>query len=153
MTVVEFFDFRCPYCKASAPVVEKLLQAEPKVRLVLKDIPILGPDSLAVAKVGEVANRHGRFKEYWDRIYALKDKATGESAIEVAHAIGLDPAAVRKEMESPDVERVLKRNTELARNLKIDGTPTFIIGSVFFPGAVSLEDMRAQVAAVRKGPA
>jgi protein-disulfide isomerase len=153
VTVVEFFDYRCPYCKASAPVLQQLLKAEPKIRLVFKDIPILGPDSTYASRVSLVAAKHGLFKEYWEAIFAQKDRATAESTLKIAKSIGLDPAVVKKEMESPEIDAVLKHNLDLAQTLKIDGTPSFVVGTTLSPGAVTLDDLRAQIAAVRKGPA
>jgi len=153
VTVVEFFDYRCPYCKATAPIIDALLKAEPHIRLVLKDIPILGKDSVYASRVALVAQYHGKLRQYWDAVFALKDKATPDSVLKVASSIGLDPALVKKEMEAADIDSVLKRNLDLAKTLGVDGTPTFIIGTAVFPGAVSLDDLRHQIAVVRKGPA
>ncbi|HLY55483.1 MAG TPA: DsbA family protein [Stellaceae bacterium] len=153
VTLVEFFDYRCPYCKATAPALLQLLQEDPKVRLVLKDIPILGADSVYASRVGLVAARHGKAKEFWQAMFALKDKATPDSTLKIAKSIGLDPAVVKKEMESPEIDAIIKRNTDLAVALGIDATPTFVIGTTSLPGAITLDDLRAQVAAARKRPA
>ena len=153
VTVVEFFDYRCPYCKATAPAVEQLLANDPKIRWVLKDYPILGPDSVYAAQVAAVAQRHGKLREFWKAMFAMKDKATPDSTLKVAKSVGLDPTLVKQEMADPEIDAWIKRNEDLARLLSIDGTPTFIIGTTIFPGAVEPDELAAAIAAARKNPA
>lgn len=151
VTVVEFFDYRCPYCKSSAPAVQALLDKDHRVRLVLKEYPILGPDSVAAARISLVAWRHGKYAEYHKALFALKEKATADSAMAVAKSIGLDPAMVKKEMESPEIDQVIKHNYELAKTLGVDGTPAFIVGTTDTESALDLDHLEQLVAAARKG--
>jgi protein-disulfide isomerase len=145
VTIVEFFDYRCPYCKSTAPVLQQLLDVDHKVRLVMKNYPILGKDSVAL-----VAQKHGRYAAFNAAIWALQGKPTPETTLDVVRSIGLDPAVVQREMESPEIDAALKRNFDLGRLLAIDGTPTFIIGDETRPGIVTLPEIEALVAATRK---
>jgi len=149
VTVVEFFDYRCPYCKATAPAVEQLLEQDKKVRLVLKDFPILGKDSVFASRVALVAQKHGKYAEFYKAMFALKTPVNEDSTLDVAKSIGLDPAQVKKEMEASDIDAILKHNYELAKAIQADGTPAFVIGDTLSPGALSLDAMKAQIAAVR----
>jgi protein-disulfide isomerase len=151
VTLVEFFDYRCPYCRASAPSVRALLKSDPRLRLVLKEFPILGADSVYASRVALVAQRHGKYQAFFDAMWAAKDKPGQDAVLRIAKSVGLDPDSVKKEMESPEIDQMLKRNFDLAQTLKFDGTPTFVIGTTAFPGATSIDDLRARIAAIRKG--
>jgi protein-disulfide isomerase len=149
VTVVEFFDYRCPYCKATEPDVVKLLEQDKKVRLVLKDFPILGKESVFASRVALAVQKHGKYAEFYKAMFAQKSPVTDESTLEIVKSIGLDPAAVRKESESADIDPLLKNNSELAKAIGADGTPAFIIGDTLIPGLVTLDQLKAQVAALR----
>lgn len=151
VTVVEFFDYRCPYCKASEASVEALLQHDKQVRLVLKEYPILGADSIFASRVALVAQKHGKYAEFHRGMFALAQKPTEEATLGVAKSIGLDPAQVKKEAEGSDIDAVLKQNIELAKTLGIDGTPTFYVGTTTVPGAIEPADLQNIVTATRKG--
>jgi protein-disulfide isomerase len=149
VTIVEFFDYRCPYCKASAPVIAGLLEQDKKLRVVLKDFPILGKESVFASRVAEVAQKHGKYAEFHKAMFALKGAVTDDATLEVAKSIGLDPAQVKKEMESAEIDTILQHNYELARAINIGGTPAFVIGGELISGAVSADALKAQIAATR----
>jgi protein-disulfide isomerase len=151
VTIVEFFDYRCPYCKANEAAVEQLLQSDKKVRLVLKEYPILGADSQFASRVALVAWKHGKYAEFHKALFALSGKPNPQSTLDVAKSVGLDPALVKKEMESSEIDALLKRPYDLGRTLKVDGTPSYFVGTTEAPGAVTLESLRELVAAARKG--
>ena len=151
VTIVEFFDYNCPYCKSSAPAVEQLLESDKRVRLVLKDYPVLGQNSVYAARIALVAAKHGKYADYYKATFAQGQKPTLDSSLAVAKSLGLDNALVRKEMESSDIDAVLKRNYDLGRLLDVEGTPTFIVGATTVPGAATADQLETLVAAARKG--
>jgi protein-disulfide isomerase len=149
VTVVEFFDYRCPYCKATEPDMVKLLEQDKKVRLVLKDFPILGKESVFASRVALAVQKHGKYAEFYKAMFAQKTPVTDESTLEIVKSIGLDPAAVQKESESADIDPLIKHNYDLAKAIGADGTPAFIIGDTLIPGLVTLDQLKSQVAALR----
>lgn len=149
VTVVEFFDYRCPYCKASAPIIADLLAQDKKVRLVLKDFPILGKESVFASRVALVAQKHGKYAEFHKAMFALKTPVDDNATLEVAKSVGLDPAQVKKEMEASDIDATLKHNYELAKAIGAEGTPAFVIGDTKSPGALTLDGFKTQIAAAR----
>jgi len=152
VTLVEFFDYRCPYCKATAPIVADLLDQDKKLRLVLKDFPILGKESVFASRVALVAQKHGKYAAFYKAMFALKTPIDEESTLDVAKSLGLDPAEVRKEMESTEIDAVLKHNIDLAEAIGADGTPSFVIGDYLSPGAMTLDAIKSQIAALRAKP-
>ena len=151
VAVVEFFDYRCPYCKVTAPTLQTLITQDPKVRVVMKEFPILGKESVFASRVALVAQKHGKYAEFHQAMFALKTKVDDAQTLEVAKSIGLDPAQVKKEAEASDIDAILKHNYELAKTLDVSGTPAFVIGDTLLPGAVELKDFQAAIAAARKG--
>ncbi|HEV2674394.1 MAG TPA: DsbA family protein [Aliidongia sp.] len=151
VTIVEFFDYRCPYCKVTAPTLQTLIAQDPKVRVVMKEFPILGKESVFASRVALVAKKHGKYAEFHQAMFALKTKVDDAQTLEVAKSIGLDPAQVKKEAESSDIDAILKNNYDLAKALNVSGTPAFVIGDTLLPGAVELKDFQDAVAAARKG--
>jgi len=151
VTIVEFFDYRCPYCKVTAPTLQTLIGKDPKVRLVMKEFPILGKESVFASRVALVAQKHGKYAEFHEAMFALKTKLDDDTTLAVAKSVGLDPAQVKKEADSSDIDAILKHNYELAKQLNIGGTPAFIIGDALLPGAVELKDFQDAIAAARKG--
>jgi protein-disulfide isomerase len=149
VTIVEFFDYRCPYCKASAPVIADLLAQDKKVRLVLKDFPLLGKESVYASRVALVAQNHGKYAEFHKAMFALKTPVNDAATLDVAKSIGLDPAVVKKEVEAPDIDAILRHNFDLGKAIGAEGTPAFVIGDAVSPGAMTLEDFKTQIAAAR----
>jgi protein-disulfide isomerase len=153
VTVIEFFDYRCSYCKR---VVEHLLSAvaeDGQVRLVFKELPILGADSVFAARAALAARLQGEAL-YSDLHVALMGSKTGVTepvVMAIAEAIGLDIERLRVDMEAPEVEEEIRQNYILARALGIDGTPAFIIGDEVVPGAVGLDDLKDMIAKARNG--
>jgi protein-disulfide isomerase len=150
VTVVEFFDYRCPFCKASASTVQQLLASDKKIRLVMKDYPVLGPDSTFASRVALVAQKHGKYAEFHDAMFAMAAKVTPETTLAAAQSVGLDTAMVKREMSAPDIDATLKRNYDLGRAVGADGTPTFVIGDVSVASALELKDLQSLVALARK---
>lgn len=147
VTVVEFFDYRCGYCKQVAPALEKLVASDPKVRVVLKELPILGPQSEYAAKAALAARSEGKYLEFHRALIAAGDLS--ESGVrKIARQVGLDDKIFAR-LESSEVSEMLRQTAELAQRLQISGTPGLIVGDNLLPGSVSYENLASLVAAER----
>ena len=149
VTVVEFYDVRCPYCRRMRPVLAQLLHDDPNIRLVYKDIPILGPASVLGAKAVLAAQRQGGYLRMHDLIMSDPPDVTEASLRAEAARAGLDWARLRHDMDDPAIARRISANLDLAHALGIDGTPAYVIGAKLLPGAVELSDLQEAVAAAR----
>ena len=149
VTVVEFFDYRCGYCKLAAPEVVKLIAENPDVRFVFKQFPIFGEVSDTAAKVALTREAKAKGVQLYQAL--MSEKALDDAALDRHLAeIGIDPKAVRKEAEHPMIERQIMDAHTLAEELKIDGTPAFIVGDTMIPGA-DLPALRAAITVAKAG--
>jgi protein-disulfide isomerase len=135
VSVVEFFDYNCGYCRRAMPDVVKLVDSDKKVRLVLKELPIFGDDSEAAAKAALAAHRQGKYFEMHQKLFSEPGKADKDKALRVAKELGLDVAQLEKDMADPDIQKSLDQAKELAQKLGLQGTPLFLIGDHTIPGA------------------
>lgn len=149
VTVVEFFDYRCPYCKRVAPEVAALLASDDDVRVVYKEFPILGPESLYAAQAALAAHRQGKYRELHAALLGLEGGLDNATVLQLATELGLDMARLQQDMESPEVMDQLQTVRSLATALGVSGTPAFVIGKEFVGGAISVDEMRALVAKSR----
>ena len=145
VTLVEFFDYACPYCKASNADVARLVAEDKGVRVVYRELPILGPDSVAAARLSMAASQAGRFNQFHDALYAA-GKPGAETNARAAAASGISP----EPRPDPRAEEELKRNFDLAGKLGATGTPLFIVGDRVLNGAVGYEQLKAAVAKARE---
>ncbi|MBV9653380.1 MAG: thioredoxin domain-containing protein [Acetobacteraceae bacterium] len=146
VTVVEFFDARCPYCRRLEPTMTDLLGHDRAVRLVYKDLPILGPQSLLASKALLAAQRQGKYEAL--RTALMQNGApeiTAESIEAQAIRLGLDWPRLKRDMEDPAIRQQLDTNLALAHKLGIEGTPALIIGGTLIPGATTLADLQKAV--------
>jgi protein-disulfide isomerase len=149
VTVVEFYDTRCPYCRRMAPTMDALLRAEPGVRLVYKDLPVLGPTSLLEARALLAAQRQGGYLRLQEALMHAAAPSTPEGIRAEVEREGLDGDRLLRDMGDPAVAARLEANAKLARDLAIEGTPALVIGERLIPGAVDLATLRAAVAETR----
>jgi protein-disulfide isomerase len=151
VTIVEFFDYRCPYCKQVEPALEALLKEDPRIRIVYKEFPILGPQSLIASQVSLAALKQSsqKYSRLHVALMGLKGELTQDVVLKTAESVGLDVARIKADMNGRDIEALIKRNYDLADTLKITGTPAFIIGTAMSPGAVDLATFRKMVADAR----
>ncbi len=147
VTVVEFYDLHCPYCRKMAPVVSKLLAQDPKLRLVYKDIPILGPGSMLGARAVLAAESQGGYFRLHDAVMAGPSQITEDTLHAAAVAAGLDWPRLRHDMDDPSIQQRIDANLALAHKLGIEGTPVYVVGQKMLPGAVPIEQLQAAVAA------
>lgn len=150
VTLVEFFDYNCPYCRRAAPTVADLEEADPELRLVYKEYPILGPGSQFATRAALAAIKQGKYVPFHHALMQLTEPVTEESAMEVARAVGLDLEQLTTDMQDPAIDAAIGRNLQLARALGIDGTPTFVVGERVVPGAVELRTLQSLVARARR---
>lgn len=149
VTVVEFYDLRCPYCRRMMPVMEALLRQDPRVRLVYKDIPILGPGSVLGARAVLAAEKQDGYARLQSAIMHASPQITEDSLHTAARQAGLDWDRLQRDMKDPSIKARLTANLDLAHQLGVDGTPAFVIGNRLLPGAVELADLQDAVAAAR----
>mgnify|MGYP000871515147 CR=1 FL=1 len=148
VTVVEFFDFRCSYCKRAAPELEAVLKADPNVRIVYKQLPILGPDSLVAARASLAAHAQGRYEAFHKALFAL-DHVDEKTVFNTASALGLDMDRLRTDMASDAVTREIEANARMAAPLGVTGTPGFVIGDRVAPGMLDQAVMNQWIAEAR----
>ena len=149
VTLVEFFDYNCKYCRAVAPTVDAVLGADAGLRLVYKEFPILGAGSEAAARVALAARRQGRYQELHEALMRVEMPVTEAKALQAAAAVGLDLERLRRDMADPAIDRAIARNQALAAALGINGTPGFVIGDQVVPGAVDRATLEGLVAQIR----
>ncbi|NUB24814.1 DsbA family protein [Azospirillum brasilense] len=151
VTVVEFFDYQCGYCKAVQADTERLIKDDGKLRFVFKEFPILSPASLTAAKAALASRGQGKYLEFHNALMAHRGQLDDDVIQRLAKSVGLDTDKLKKDMNSPEVLKVIAANQALAEELGIRGTPAFIIGDELVPGAIKLDQMKDLVAAARKG--
>ncbi|MBV8576694.1 MAG: DsbA family protein [Acetobacteraceae bacterium] len=150
VTIVEFFDARCPYCKRLEPTMTEFLGHDPGVRLVYKDMPILGAPSLLASKALLAAQRQGGYEKLRDALMRGGSDVSKESIKAESERLGLDWSRLEHDMNDPAIARRLDGNLQLARKLGIQGTPALVVGDDLLPGAADLPELQKAVAAARK---
>jgi protein-disulfide isomerase len=144
VTLVEFYDYACPYCKASNPHVDRLLTEDKGLRIVYRELPILGPDSVVAARLALQASKMGRFAAFHDTLWAT-GRPGPETLGKAAGAAGIAPTPV----QDPAIEAELKKNFTLAGQLGATGTPLFVVGDRVLNGAVGYDALKEAIAAAR----
>lgn len=150
VTMVEFFDYRCPYCKQVVPALTQLLKDDRDLRLVLKELPILGPDSLLASRAALAAQAQGKYAVMHTALLAHRGSFDDAVIARIAAAAGLDVARLKADMEQPEIAAMIDRNRALAGALSLTGTPAFIIGDTIVPGAADLDTLKTLVAQARQ---
>jgi protein-disulfide isomerase len=151
VTIVEFFDYRCPYCRAVMPRLAQLKKQDRGIRYIYKEWPILGPVSKVAARAALAAWKQGRYEEFHEALMTYPGKLTEKGVFETAERLGLDVDRLRADMEAPEIAESLARTQDLAKALGVTGTPAFVIGNELVPGAVSLDQLKATVRRARNG--
>lgn len=149
ITVVEFFDYNCAWCKRAVDEMSKLTKADPNVRIVFKEFPIFGENSTFAAKAAMASIKQGK---YWDFHVALmkERQVTKENVFKIAEKVGLDVARLKNDMADPAFDAAIKETTELAQALGIEGTPGFVIDAKVNVGFLPADGLRQMIAEIRK---
>jgi protein-disulfide isomerase len=151
VTIVEFSDYQCPYCRRAHAAVKSVLAADTKVRLVFKDLPILGEPSRIAALAALAARAQNKHLALHNALLEYNGKLDRDRIMEIAGSVGLDLAQLQKDMEDPKLKAIIERNMALASALGVRGTPAFVIGKQFVPGAVDADTLKQMIADARKG--
>jgi protein-disulfide isomerase len=155
VTLVEFFDYNCGYCKRALGDKIELLKSDPKLKLVLKEFPVLGPGSIEAAQVAVAVRMQDKTgKKYFDfhqKLMSLRGQADKARAIAAAKETGFDTARIERDLGSDEVKKSLEESMMLAEALGINGTPTYVVGDNVVAGAIGTDALRKQIAAAREG--
>jgi len=149
VTVVEFFDYNCPFCRRAMPEVQGLLDGDKNVRLVYREWPILGEGSVFAARAALASREQGKYEEFHWALMGMQERAEEDSIMRIAAEIGLDVEKLRADMEAPEVEEHIATSNRLSQGLGFNGTPSFVIGDNLVPGIIEEEELRSLVEDVR----
>jgi protein-disulfide isomerase len=154
VTLIEFFDYNCPYCRKAMTTLDALIKADPKLRIVLRDLPIVHPpESIEVAKIAMAAKYQLSPEKFWEfhkKLFSASRLVAKPQALQVAKETGLDMARLDKDAESDTVRAAFADSDRLSQILNLRGTPAFVLGDEVVFGAQEDDDMKAQIAAVRQ---
>ncbi len=134
VTVVEFFDYNCPYCRKGFKILEKVMAQDKKLRVVFKEFPIFGNASLTAARAALASKKQGKYYVYHKALLESDGRVTDNSVFTIAEKVGLDIALLKKDMESPEVAQSIAETKDLANRLGISGTPAYYVGDKFIGG-------------------
>lgn len=141
VTLVEFFDYNCPYCRRASEGLEALIAEDPNLRVVLREWPILGEDSVAAARAALAAEKQGGYEAFHFALMGAEGRVDDAAIEAAAEAAGLDLERLRADMEAPEVDAHIAASMELAEALGVTGTPAFVVGDAVVPGAVPAEEL------------
>jgi protein-disulfide isomerase len=150
ITVVEFFDYNCSYCKRAIPEVAKLIESDKDIKFVIKEFPILGAGSVFAAKAALASRAQGKYAEFHHALTAMEGVKDETSVMQAAQQVGMDVEKLKTDMEAKGIVEVIRRNYSLAEALSINGTPSFIIGDTLEPGFVSFDVLAQHVSTLRQ---
>jgi len=149
ITLVEFFDYRCGHCKRFAPSLAKLMEQDPKVRVVFKEFPILGPQSVVASRAALASRAQDRYHGFHKALMSAKSPLSEAEIMKIASSVGLDTDRLKQDMKDPEIEKAIERNQQLAQALGISGTPALIIQDELVPGAIPLDSLKQMIAKAR----
>ncbi|WP_093117900.1 DsbA family protein [Salinihabitans flavidus] len=153
ITLVEFMDYRCGYCRRAFPEVEELIASDGNIRLIVKEFPILGEDSMLSSRFAVAVKQmegDDAYKSAHDALMTLKSEVTPTALERLADNLGMDANAILEHMDSPEVTEEIRQTRALAQRLQITGTPTFVMEDQLLRGYLPLDNMRALVAQKRQ---
>jgi protein-disulfide isomerase len=151
VTLVEFFDYRCPYCKAMDEQIAELIKGDGKTKLVLKEFPVLGPESVTAARAALAAREQKKYEEFHHALMRVKEPLSEKVLFKTAAEAGLNVEKLKKDMDEQKIDTAIKNNLKLAHDLNLDATPTFIIGDQIVPGAIPASGLKQLIDQARKG--
>jgi protein-disulfide isomerase len=155
IAVVEWFDYQCPYCRKLEPELRQVVQDDGKVRLVLKDWPILGPVSAVAARMALACKFQNKYREAHDAMMGVNSKLTEPRIDELLSGAGIDVDRAKRDLaaNATAIDAILARNNEQAEGLGFNGTPSFIVGKFRVPGVLTMEQFGQVIADARKAKA
>ena len=153
VTVVEFFDYNCGYCKKAFEEIQSLVKDDKNVKIVLYDMPILGPESHEIAKWALASKKQGKYWEYHQALMQHQGGKDADTFKKLATEAGLDAEKLAKDKDAPEIETEIQKHLEVARNLGIQGTPGFLIDEKVFRGYIPYDAMKSSIKEVRAAKA
>ncbi len=151
VTLVEFFDYNCPYCRQVMPHITDLLENDKNLKVIIIEFPVLGQNSFEAAQISVAVNIIGA--DYWtfhETLFATRGSITAQKALEVAKDMGISEEKIKEIINSDEATRIIENAYAIAQELDINGTPAFIIGKEIIPGAVELEQLEFHIENMRK---
>jgi protein-disulfide isomerase len=150
ITIVEFFDYNCGYCKSMFTDLIQVVKSDGKIKLVLKELPILGPNSVTATKAALAARNQRKYPEFHQALISYKGRIDDAAITAVAKGVGLNVDKLLEDMKDPEFDKIIDENRQLAEELNITGTPALIVGKTFVPGAIGKDKLQNLVAEARK---
>jgi protein-disulfide isomerase len=155
ITIVEYFDYQCPYCRKIAPDLRQVVQGDGKVRLVLKDWPILGPISVVASRMALASKYQDKYVQAHEALIGLNSKLTEPRLREALAGAGIDVDRITRDLaaNAKTIDAILARNDDQAKAFGFKGTPSFIVGKFRVPGALTMAEFDQAIADARKAAA
>jgi protein-disulfide isomerase len=150
ITIVEFFDYNCGYCKTMFSDILQVMKADGKIRVVTKEFPILGPSSITATKAALAARNQRKYSEFHQALLTYKGGLNEAAIMTVAKGVGLNVEKLQEDMKDPEFDKIIDKNRDLAKQLGVTGTPALLIGDTFIGGAISKDRLVSLIAAARK---
>ena len=151
VTLVEFFDYNCGYCKQFYPTMMDTVKQDGKIKLVVKEFPILGNSSVAAARAALASRKQNQYTEFHMAMLSHKGSLTDDAIMKIAADVKLDVKKLQDDMKAPEINEIIMKNHQLAEQLGINGTPAMIVGETLVPGAIQKDHLQELIAAARKG--
>jgi len=149
VTIVEFFDYHCGYCKQVHEPLLQALREDRNLRIVYKELPILAPESRIAAAAALAANKQGKYVEFHNALMSARGRLGKDRVLAIAKEHKLDVARMETDMDSRDIQSAIEANLQLAAALKVEGTPAFVIGDQIVAGALDIDQIRKLIAEAR----
>jgi len=149
VAIVEFMDYQCGYCKRAFAAVETVMKADGNVRVIYKELPILGEASRIAAHAALASHKQGKYAAFHKALMEFKGPLNRARILEIAASVGIDVPRLEKNMEEPGLKQSIERNLALASALGVRGTPAFVIGKQFVPGAIDADALKKLIAEAR----
>ena len=143
VTIIEFFDYNCGYCKKSLDAIRELLRSEYDLKISFRDYPILSPSSRIAAAAALAAKEQGKYFLFHSALMNLQGNLDENKIYSTAENLEIDIVKLKEDMNKPEINKILEENEELARKLNIRGTPTFLINGKLYAGALELSKLKA----------
>ena len=150
ITIFEFFDYNCGYCKSVVKLLLDTINEDKKINLVFVEFPILSEDSYTASLAALAAEKQNLYSQFHISLMKVRGRINEKQIFKTAKEVGLDINKLKLDMESPDIQLILKTNREVAKLLKLNGTPAFIIGDVIYPGAIKKDQLKKAIKLYRK---
>ena len=149
VTIIEFFDYNCPYCKRATAELNTLLAQDTGVRVVLREWPILGEASVYATRASLASRKQGKYVEFHQALMAAKGRLAPANVMAIAQTVGLDTQRLKVDLQAPEIDQHIETSMQLARALNFSGTPAYVIGDAIAPGMISADDLQSMVLQAR----